>query len=70
MVITCKDNYETISVDVVPQIERMVGFWTNREISAYGWHTAECNLCGCVIQDGFSTEVNFCPSCGAKMIWR
>lgn len=29
--------------------------------------SAECGLCGAVIHNSFSSVINYCPNCGAKM---
>ena len=44
------------------------GRWINISISANGGESsAECDLCGAVVHNNFSSIINYCPNCGAKM---
>ena len=44
------------------------GKWINISISANGDESsAECDLCGAIIHNNFSSAINYCPNCGAKM---
>ena len=55
--------------DVEP--ERKHGEWINISISANGVDsTAECDLCGAIVHNNFSSNINYCPNCGAHMVER
>lgn len=44
------------------------GTWINISISANGNESsAECDLCGARVHNNFSSVINYCPNCGAKM---
>ena len=44
------------------------GMWINISISANGNESsAECDLCGARVYNNFSSVINYCPNCGAKM---
>lgn len=44
------------------------GWWTNISISANGIESsAECALCGAIVHNSFSSNINYCPNCGAMM---
>lgn len=47
--------------------ERKKGKWINIHVSATGDSDAECDQCGAVVHNNFSTTVNFCPNCGADL---
>lgn len=45
-----------------------VGKWINISISANGNESsAECDLCGAIVHNNFSSIINYCPNCGARM---
>lgn len=52
------------TIDAKPVVR---GHWTNISISVSGHSSAECSVCGCVVHDGFSNVINYCPNCGASM---
>lgn len=44
------------------------GNWINISISTNGIDSsAECDLCGAIVHNNFSSTINYCPNCGAKM---
>ena len=46
------------------------GHWINASISANGHeysYEAECDLCGARVHNNFSSVINYCPRCGARM---
>lgn len=53
---------ETIEAEPVKH-----GYWTNIRISASGTSSADCSLCGAVVNTNFTNRINYCPNCGAKM---
>lgn len=56
--------FEFSTVDAMPVVH---GHWTNLSISVSGYSSAKCSVCGCIVHDGFSNVINYCPNCGADM---
>lgn len=57
------DSMSTVDAEIVRH-----GRWINISISANGNESsAECNLCGAIVHNNFSSIINYCPNCGAKM---
>ena len=43
------------------------GRWINIKISTTGESSAECSECGAIVHTTFTSTVNYCPKCGARM---
>ena len=65
-----EDSINHIAEAVVSKLNKSVryGKWINISISANGDKSlAECDLCGAIVHNNFSSTINYCPNCGAKM---
>ena len=65
-----EDSINHIAEAVVSKLNKSErhGRWINISISANGDESsAECDLCGAIIHNNFSSRINYCPNCGAKM---
>lgn len=54
-------------IDNAPTIEPKHGRWINIKVSTTGKSSAECSECGAIVHTTFTSTVNYCPNCGAKM---
>lgn len=45
------------------------GEWIIIGISVNGSSTAKCSKCGAIVHDSFTNTPNYCPNCGARMIF-
>ena len=62
-VIACADdNYRKCHEESVKH-----GRWINIKVSTTGESSAECSECGAIVHTTFTSTVNYCPNCGAKM---
>lgn len=76
-VVHCGDKYNEgytsdqvhFAIDDAPTIDQVKhGYWINISISANdNESSAECDLCGAIVHNNFSSIINYCPNCGAKM---
>ena len=62
----CMERAKSI-LNNLPSAEPKKGKWINMYISATGDSDAECDQCGAIVHNNFSTTINFCPNCGADM---
>lgn len=59
-----------VKIDSAPTIEaepKKNGRWINIKVSTTGESSAECSECGAIVHTAFTSTVNYCLNCGAKM---
>ena len=54
-------------IEDAPTIEPKHGRWINIKVSTTGESSAECSECGAIVHTTFTSTVNYCPNCGARM---
>lgn len=66
----CEYNEVMSNIEDAPTIEaepRKHGRWINIKVSTTGESSAECSECGAIVHTTFTSTVNYCPNCGARM---